>query len=376
MELYASSSLLIGNLILAHALAAVAAGAAFMLAEKGINEQSVWRRRLYGIVAVAFFLMGLLIYQPAAMFFCVFAAIVLLKSDISWPSFLQRLRWHGAIMSIGLLLGFGVSKWGAAAYKDELFGPPRARLTGDISSKMSWFVQEPLLCTLNFMNLFPRWWISVGMAFFIIGGVMLYFHGAIKERLWKVLMCCFLIPISYLPNLVAAENWAAYRTQSALAALVAVYVFFALWGYGRTVTRSRSILTVTTVLCVIAWISVLWARHNVKTYFAHPQVLELAWLHHQLVQVDFSHIKSISIIRSRGEDLLAPASRYDEFGFPSSAAAWVPKPMVYLLLREMQPQWADLPIETVSPNGPFSPPANALVIDMRNIATARSGLRQ
>jgi len=95
--------------------------------------------------------------------------------------------------------------------------------------------------------------------------------------------------------------------------------------------------------------------------------LEVSWLRKQLAQGDFSRIGSIYIIGARREDLLAPALRYDEFGFPSSAAAWVPKPAVYLLLREMKPQWADLPIEAVSPNGPFTPPSDALVIDMRKM---------
>ena len=111
--------------------------------------------------------------------------------------------------------------------------------------------------------------------------------------------------------------------------------------------------------------------HNVSTYFARPQLLELAWLRSQLGQANLSHVASIYIIGSRREDLLAPAWRYDEFGFPSSAAAWVLKPAVYLLLREIKPQWVDLPIEAASPSGPFTPPSNALVIDMRKMSEMR-----
>jgi hypothetical protein len=351
--------------------AALVAGTAFVLAEQGVDEQSVWLRRLYGIAAVMLFLVALLIYQPAAMFFCVFAAFALLKPDASPRFLLRRLWWHGLIMSVGLLMGFGVSKLGTALYEKELLVPPRSRLTVDVWGKAFWFLSEPLPGALNLMNLFPRWWLSASMLIFIIIGVMLYFHGTTRERLWKSLICFSLIPVSYLPNLMAAESWAAYRTQSALAALVAVSAFFALWGYGRTVAHPPPVFAVTGMLGVVALVSVLCAAHNVSTYFARPQLLELSWLRSQLVRGDLPHGGSIYVIGSRQADLLAPSCRYDEFGCPSSVAAWVPKPAVYLLLREMKPEWADLPIEAVSPNGPFTPPSNALVIDMRKMSEVR-----
>lgn len=351
--------------------AALIAGNAFVLAESGIDKQKVWSRWIHAIGAVSLFLVALLIYQPAAMFFCVFAALVLLKSQVSPHFLLRRLCWHGGVMSVGLLAGFGVSKLGTALYERELLGPSRIHLTADPWRKAVWFLYEPLACALNQINLFPRWWSSLGMLIFITFGMLLYFHETRGERLWKLILCFSLLPVSYLPNLVAAENWAAYRTQSALAALVAVYTFFALWGYGRTVSRSTPICSVVGMFGIVALVSVLCAVHNVSMYFALPQLLESSWLRKQLAQRDLSHVSSIYIIGSRREDLLAPSWRYDEFGFPSSAAAWVPKPAVYLLLREMNPERVDLPIEAVSPTGPFTPPSDALVIDMRKMAEAR-----
>ena len=236
--------------------AALVAGSAFVLAERGIDKQKVLLRWAHAVGAVSLLLVALLIYQPAAMFFCVFAAFVLLQPDVSLCFLLQRLRWHGGVMSVGLLAGFGASKLGAALYEKELLGPTRTHLTTDLWGKAFWFLHEPLPCALNLMNLFPRWWFSVGMLLFITIGVVLYFQGTTRERVWKSIICFSLIPASYLPNLVATENWAAYRTQSALAALVAVCAFFALWRYGQTVSLLTRVFALPGVLGVVALVSV------------------------------------------------------------------------------------------------------------------------
>jgi hypothetical protein len=113
------------------------------------------------------------------------------------------------------------------------------------------------------------------------------------------------------------------------------------------------------------------AARQVSTYFALPQHQELEFMRTRLARTDLSQVRSIYVIGSRRDDLLAPAVRYDEFGLPSFATPWAPKPAAQLLLREMQSPWAHLPVEAVSPHGPVAPPSDALVIDMRDMVAAR-----
>jgi len=123
------------------------------------------------------------------------------------------------------------------------------------------------------------------------------------------------------------------------------------------------------MLGVAALASSMWAAHNVTLYFASPQFQELQFLHRQLAQADLAHARSIFIIGSRWTDSLAPTVRYGEFGMPSSAAPWAPQPMVYLVLRELSPEYANLPIEFMAPDRPIEPPRDAVVVDMRKLSS-------
>lgn len=68
--------------------------------------------------------------------------------------------------------------------------------------------------------------------------------------------------------------------------------------------------------------------------------------------------------------VIAPGARYDEFGMPSSAKPWAPTAAVYLLLREIDPSRAELPIR-LAPAGAPAPPPGAFVVDMRRLLDAR-----
>src|SRR5262249_19107853 len=140
--------------------------------------------------------------------------------------------WYCGIVFSGLVLGFGVYKWGIALYEHAL-PPTRSHLVQDAWGKALWFFSQPLMNALNLAKLSPKRWLAIAIALFIAGGLSQYFRGAVKERFWQGTIAASLLPLSYLPNLVVAENWSSYRTQAALTSLVVVYGFFALWGYGK-----------------------------------------------------------------------------------------------------------------------------------------------
>ncbi len=351
--------------------AAVVSGGAFSMAEQGFEERRPLYKWSLTARAVLLELLALTIYQPAAMFFWVFAAIVLFKPGALLPCILRRFVWYSAIVFTGLILGFGVYKLGLAMYGHKL-PPMRSQLVQDVGEKVFWFFRQPLTNALNLAKLSAKRWLALSIAIFLFGGLMMYFPGRIQERLSKLLVALFVIPLSYLPNLVVAESWSAYRTLSALTAVVVVYTFFALWGCGQILRRPviASVL-MTVALGFFALGSSLLAAYNVSTYFASPLSLELTVMRSQLAQQDLTQARSIYVIGSRIQDSVAPKGRYDEFGRPFSSSPWGSWSAVYILLREISPQRANLPIEPVSAEGPIKPPPNALVIDMRKLSSFR-----
>jgi hypothetical protein len=349
--------------------AALASASAFNLAERAFHERHPGRTWALVAGAVLLLLSALTIFQPAAMFFWVFAAIILFKPEVSPSSVLPRFLWYTATGFTGSILGFGVYKLGSARYS-YMVPPLRSHLTRDIGEKALWFFREPLTNALNLVNLTPDRSLAVSVGVVITGGLILYLRGRAMDWLSKVVIALSLVPFSYLPNLLISESFAAYRTLSALTALTVVYAFFALWGYGRTLGLTVA-SPMTVGLRLAALISCFLAAHNVTAYFALPQSLEIKWLRGYLAQQDLSHRRSIYVISSSPKDSIAPAVRYDEFGLPSSFPAWSSGSMVYLLLREMDPDGGKLPIQVVPAGGPIDPPAGALVVDERRLSSLR-----
>jgi hypothetical protein len=350
--------------------AALASGGALSLAERAFHERRPFCTLGLAAGAVLVLLLALTIYQPAAMFFWVFAAIVLFKPGASLSSVLHRFLLYCVIAFTALLLGFSIYKLGSAMYA-YMLSPLRSHLSQDIGEKALWFFREPITNALNLVKLSPKRWLAISVGVFMLGGLTLYLEGTAKERFCKGTIALSIVPLSYLPNLVIAENWSSYRTLSALTSVIVIYILFAIWGYGRVLGRSLPAAILTVGLSLAALTSSLLAAYNVAVYFALPQYAELQWLRGYLAEQDLSQAHSLYIIRSSWQDSIAPTVRYDEFGTPSSYPPWSSGSMVYLLLYEMNPEHANLPIEVTPNDGPDKPPADALIIDMRKISSLR-----
>ena len=365
-----------------YSYSALVSGLAFALAERAVDEQRRLPKWLLGAGASLALLIALTIYQPAAMFFWVFAAVVVLKPETPQRDMIRRLVGYCFIVMTGLLLGFGVYILGSL-YLDHL---ARGGLVQDIPRKAVWFFRDPLPNAVNFVSLSPSHWlfpegplfvdrfhravnISIGGSIFIfvLGGLALYFQGTRKERLQKLGVAVSLLPLSYLPQLVAFNRSAVYRGLLSLTSIVVVYMFFAFQGYAQHLRRPLSSFGANAVIGSVALASALLATYHVQTYFVAPQVQELEIMRSQLTQKDLSSVRGIYVICSTWRDTLAPLVRYDEFGFPSSAVSWAARAMVFLLLRDMAPDYAHLPITVVSADDPIEPSSDSLVVDMRNL---------
>lgn len=349
--------------------AALAAGGAFALLERALATPRVGARRSLALAALFLQLLALTIHQSAAMFFWVFAAVRLSKPELQFREALQRLSGYGLFMCISLLCGYGIHKLGVAFYGPAGLQQERLALTVDWGEKFVWFLRKPLMTALGGFWLFPPAAVSLSVALVIAAGLGLYFHGGVRERLRRGLLLLLLLPLSYLPNLAVAENWASYRTLPALAALLVVYGFFALQGYHCVLRRFFPWPFARVTLSGGALVAMCLAAYNVNARFATPQFRELEFVRAHLERADLSHVSGIFIIAllsHQWQGALASIVHYDEFDFPSSAREWGPPHMVFALLCEGKREYASLPITLAPPNDVIVPPTDALVIDMRD----------
>src|SRR6202012_4756042 len=118
--------------------AALCGGLAFALLDRS-SQRIGWRHL---VAATLLLTMGLTIYQPAAMFFWVFAAIPWIYSDaeVRGNALIQAV----AVMVLALGLDFGIAKLLTALYLPEWANLSRTALAWNIPAKLIWFVSEPL----------------------------------------------------------------------------------------------------------------------------------------------------------------------------------------------------------------------------------------
>lgn len=362
--------------------AALVSGYALLLSDRAFQTRCRRLKWLLTAAAILLLLTALMIYQPAAMFFWVFAAIVLLKPETPLHDMLRRLGWYGLIASVGMFLGFAAYQLGPVLYPDL---PSRTGLVQNFPIKIAWFLIEAFPNALLFTFLSPARWllsdgsvplslfyriVDIGIAWIlfliIVRGLVLYFQGPFKERLWKCSIAAALLTLSYTPNLVAAENWATYRTLSSLSSVVIVLMCLASRGYVRRLDFRLSPVCVNLgVGCITAFSAVL-ATYHVRTYFVVPQSRELAIMRDELMKKPLSQVHDISVIVSGKGDTLAPLRRY-EFGRPSSSDTVTARYMAILLMREGGTEEIDLPVTAVAADAPPNPPPTALVVDMRTL---------
>ena len=198
--------------------------------------------------------------------------------------------------------------------------------------------------------------------------ILLARHAARPFELGAVALA--LAPVSYLPNLVVADTWPPFRTQGALASLVALYVGLGLLGLWLAATDflrhpgRRPVLIqlqriATTTALVLACISMAVAGRTTDRLIVTPQVDELRLLRTQVEALPWG-APQIAFVMTPWAGGPTTEHASDEFGLPSSARPWALQPSVYLILREVgridmsQPRPAILayPPETVAlPNG-------------------------
>lgn len=412
-------------------VAALAAGLAFLLSERAFESRRRRSQWLLAAGASLALLAALAIYQPAAMFFWVFAAVTLLKPNATPRDVLRRFRWYCVIALAGMSAGYVVYVLSPVMVPGSSV---RTGLVRDIPTKVVWFLSVYLPDTLNFFlpspsyQLFPGAgsefsihlyrkisnvlhalnisllpsheqagmsasyalavsppgalsfvhkildvFIAYGVFAFIGGGLWLYFRGTRRERLWQCGIAVSLLLLSCTPNLVVEKHISDYRTMSPPVSVIVLCAYFAFQGYAGRLCRLISPARVHAALGVAAVACTLSAAWHVHTFFVVPQVRELTLMRSELAQSDMSRIQGIRIILHPRWQQNTPAPfLWREFGNMSAVHSSWARSMASLLLRELPPEHANLPIECVdfndaTPPGGWGEGGQYLVVDMRKL---------
>ena len=387
--------------------AALAAGLAFLLSDRAFESRRRRSQWLLAAGASLVLLVALTIYQPAAMFFWVFAAVTLLKPNTTPRDVLRRFGWYCMIALAGMLAGYVVYVLGPVLVPGSSV---RIDLVRDIPTKVVWFLVVYLPDALNFVlpspsyQLFPRAgnelsihlyrkisnvlhalnvsllpsyeqvgmsashalavsppgalsfvhkildvFIAQGVFAFIGGGLWLYVRGTRRERLWQCGIAASLLLLSCIPNLVVEKHVPGYRSMSAPVSVIVLCGYFAFQGYAGRLCRLISPARAHAALGVAAVACALSAAWHVQTFFVVPQVRELTLMRSGLAQADLSRIRGIRIIPHPSWQQNTPAPfRWREFGDTSSSNPADARSMASLLLRDLYPDHANLPIECVN----------------------------
>jgi len=315
-----------------YALAPLVAGISFYFADISYSHRNRARRYLLAAASVLILLAAQTLFQTSSMFYWVFAAVMLFKPGATWVETRRRFVWYAGVGLIALALAYWVAVSGRSVKGIDFELPPqRSHLVRNLGGKCAWFFKQPLRSAFSFGLLAPKANLAIVSAIVIFSGLLLYLKDSIRTTAFRVALALALIPLCYLPNLVIAEDYATYRTQSALEGIVVLYAFFALLGYRKTILRGMRETFFLALLGSCAVSAMCCAFYNVTVYFAVPNELEYR------VLKSFVNPQSVKLtvrqIAFTPKCVLAPRVDF-EFGLPTSSLPFVVKPLDYILRHE------------------------------------------
>jgi hypothetical protein len=299
------------------------------------DSPSLARRLRVGVLLIV----SALTYQPSVGFFIVGLVLALLSPQ---PRHNPRdlVAMHASALSIAVS---GVIVWIAIA-RLTINDGFRTRLTQRPGRKLSWFSTEVLDNATNTFDITPSHFVKVLVVVVIAALIAVVTRQRSKQhgRRQGAVVAAVLVlamPITYTPNLVVDETWAAYRTLAALSALVLIFLLVAAREVAQLLARqaaqpsARRRLDLTWSVAIA--VGIMTAGGTVATTMHRelidPQTKELAAFRAAL-RATYSDSPTTVAVRQLVEPRSPPA-RYDEFGVPSLAKEWVPVGFAHSVYR-------------------------------------------
>ena len=325
-----------------------------------------WKRPLVWLGAVVALCAAFWNHQSPAMFF-----FVLLLVDMATE--LERSGVRTALRRALPLALSGASALVIALISIKLRTTPnvRAALAPDPIQKLHWFINEVLPNASTLASLPP----ARAIGWLITAGVGVGVLVALARRRWRSAAAPLLLllggPLVYLPSMVVADSWAAYRTLFALSALV--ILMFAT-GLRAALGGGRGLTAALVLLCAAGLPT--FARQG-RLYLTAPHEVEVRVVQEALGRIDPEHTQALYIILARPADAPAGRSWYDEFGLPSSCLEWAALAMYWTLAQSL-PDAAHRAVgalpQTVSSSPPADLPDRTALLDLRELQHWRAAV--
>lgn len=307
------------------ALAGAGAYSAFRCAAGSRRHRATAALGAIGAVVAAY-----AIYQPAAFAFLAVVIVDLL---------LVRDTTRGAARRIAVASAcFVVASVFVAAFSLLVGVQENGRVGGglDLWDRLTWFVDEPLVNASSLWSLPASSAAAATVFLWIAGGLAVGFWDHRQRFIIPGLAAVIGLPLLYLPNLIAAESWAAYRTLPVLMGYMALLAFAAGHFYADFARRHRvlagGVVTAVLVPVAIAAYAAVSAQHNVTSTMLEPQAREVTTLSSALAALPHD-VHRVAFVTPAFDGNGSPFVVYDEFGITSSSVAWTLPPMVEAIRR-------------------------------------------
>jgi hypothetical protein len=230
---------------------------------------------------------------------------------------------------------------------------------------------------LNLFALTPTPWFAALVTTVAAGGIVIWLLRRGARPLLYIGVGLILVPLTYLSNLVVVEDWAAYRTQVSLSALIALYACLGALGIWLTLKDwlgprvSRQALRTTervalALSVVFVGTSVVIGAKNVTTLFVVPHITEQRLLSSQVAALP-EGVPRLVFVQTDWYGGTTNEVVYDEFGLASSVRQWTLEPAVDLILHDEGRLTFDgpRPVVTIYQSGSTEFPKGEPVIDLR-----------
>lgn len=296
------------------------------------------RRVLLAVVSTLLLVAALQLYQPAAMMFWVYCAIILWGSGTINPSGQKKLIKAVIVFCAASVIFYITHKLTVAYFlqQDEFFkqAAGRSSLATDPWHKLQWFIKEPLMAAMNVIYITEHRGRMVALAALLVIGAIMHEIKAPKESVtkrmiyWGIMLG--LAIGSFLPNMIIKLDIEVFRTLPALYAMVIFLSYIAL----KEVTQNNKwIINTTVIICFISAITV--SRQQVGQYIVSPSVKEYQALKNELtLQAEKLETLSTIYVLLPNNQITVEKGVYEYGESANIAMPWVTKGMVWLVARE------------------------------------------
>ncbi len=316
---------------------------------------------------------ALALYQPGAMAFLVGVAIALVRRPVSVATLRDGLL-PAALVFVAVVAAYALVY---LALPMAIPGGPistRASLILDPWRKLVWFAGVPLRQAINLFNLQPVPRFGFAVMGLVAAGTLLR-HRHVGLGVLALGAQAALVVLAFLPNLVVAESWPAFRSSLPMAMTIAVLAVAAVQAIVERLAGRLAVPLATLFIAAGAAYGLAATKEAVDGGLVRLQqeewrIVTAAMRDERRPEAGPGGERTIVLIPAYEVPECARWQRFDEFGLPSTARPWAARAMLRHAWREVH--GAAPPPRFVVAGANATPPEGATIVDMPAALSARA----